>query len=99
VLGGYLIYLITVGVQVFFNQNFKRTMSRWVFLEWINRQTIPSGCLEIEDGYEPWGRWLLNCMALAIVCLSYTHRPVCSFGESMSCFGVLVRKLSYFVLW
>lgn len=75
-------------------------MSRWVFFKWINRPTIPSGCLEIEDGYEPWGRGLFNSMALAIICLSYIHTDqYAAFGESMSCFGVLVEELSYFVLW
>jgi hypothetical protein len=83
----------------FLKSKFQRTMSRWVLFKWIHRHTIPSGCLEIEDGYEPWGRSLFNWMALAIICLSYTHRPVCSVDESMSCFGVLVRELSYFVLW
>ncbi len=73
-------------------------MSRWVFFKWINRQTIPSGFLEIEDGYEPWGRCLFNWMPLSIICSSYAHRPVCSVGESMSCFGVLVRELIFCVV-
>lgn len=65
-------------------------MSRWVFFKWINRPTIPSGCLEIEDGYEPWGRGLFNSMALAIICLSYIHTDQ---------YAAVVRACHVLVFW